>query len=220
MSAGFAAHFHRFAAPLAAAAVVLTAGCSSLSIPGLNRLPGSDDDVEVSEIRRFGNCATNGELPLVTLLADEAALRRWQSARGIDLIAAPGGVLPPGPFAVVEHGARAQGGYGLVISRRAYQQGRALRLTASFLSPKTGDAHSQAATSPCVLVKLPQGNYDRISVIDPSGKRIAQYLPPVPRAPVLPVPAVAAPVPAGPPVAAEPDPASVEPAPVEPAPAP
>lgn len=226
MRPGFASRFHHLAAPLAAVAAVLMAGCASLSIPGLDRVPGGDDNVEVSEIRRLVSCGGSGDAAVVTLLADEAALGRWQAARGIDLIAAaPGGALPPGPFAVVEHGARATGGYGLLISRRAYQQGHELRLTTSFLSPKTGEVRSDGPTSPCVLVKLPAGNYDRVSVIDPSGKRRAQYLPPVPGAPAA-VPAAAAPLaaPAAPiepaPAPAETAPAPIEPAPAEPTPAP
>ncbi|WP_293387609.1 protease complex subunit PrcB family protein [Nevskia sp.] len=234
MSPGFASRFHHLAAPLAAVAAVLMAGCASLPIPGLDRLPGADDNVEVSEIRRLVSCGGSGDAAVVTLLADEAALSSWQSARGIDLIAAaPGGALPSGPFAVVEHGARATGGYGLLISRRAYQQGHDLRLTTSFLSPKTGEVRSDGPTSPCVLVKLPLGNYDRVSVIDPSGKRRARYLPPVPGAPAVAVPAAAAPVaaPSAPPAVAEPAPAApaelapaaaapIEPAPAEPVPAP
>ncbi|MDP3295799.1 MAG: hypothetical protein Q8M37_13830 [Nevskia sp.] len=224
MGPGSASRFRQLAAPLAAAAVVLTAGCGSLSIPGLSRLPGGDDDVEVSEIRRFGNCVTNGEAAAVTLLANEAALQAWQTARGIDLIAAAsGGLLPPGPFAVVEHGSRATGGYGLLISRRAYQDGHNLRLTASFLSPPrigpgadsgAGEVRRNIATSPCVLVQLPPGNYDRVSVVDPSGKRRAQYLPPVPG---VAVPAAPAPAPAPAPDLAAPAPAPAASAPAEPA---
>ncbi len=222
MRPGFASRFHPFAAPLAAVAAVWMAGCASLTIPGLDRLPGGDDNVEVSEIRRLVSCGATGDAAVVTLLADEAALSNWQSARGINLIAAPGAALPPGPFAVVEHGARATGGYGLLISRRAYQQGRELRLTTSFLSPKTGEVRSDGPTSPCVLVKLPAGNYQRVSVVDPSGKRRALYLPPVPGAPAAaPVPA---PVDAAPPAAAEPAPAAAPaeaaPASAEPLPAP
>lgn len=229
MRPGFASRFHHLAAPLAAVAAVWMAGCASLSIPGLDRVPGGDDNVEVSEIRRLVSCGGSGDAAVVTLLADEPALSRWQTARGINLIAAPGAALPAGPFAVVEHGARTTGGYGLLISRRAYQQGHELRLTTSFLSPKTGEVRSDGPTSPCVLVKLPAGNYDRVSVVDPSGKRRAQYLPPVPGAAVA-VPAAAAPVPApaAPPAAVEPAPAApsetapvpAETAPAEPAPAP
>ncbi len=182
MRPGCAFSFRHSAGPLLAAVALSTAGCSGLSLPTL--LPGGGDDVEVAEIRHYGQCATGGEAAAVALLADEATLRDWQSARGIDLIAAPpGGLLPPGPFAVVEHGTRSSAGYGLVVSRRAYQEGRELRLTASFLSPKAGAAPAEAPTSPCVLVKLPPGNYDRLSVVDPAGKRRAQFLPPVPAAP-------------------------------------
>ena len=59
------------------------------------------------------------------------------------------------------------------------QEGRSLRITASFLSPKPGDAAGYALSSPCVLVKLPPGNYDQLGLVDPSGTVRARYLPPL-----------------------------------------
>lgn len=165
---------------LLASAALLVAGCA-----GLNLFP--TEPVEVDEIRRLAQCGAVGDATAVTLLDDEAALRDWQAARGVDLIgAAPGGLLPPGPFAVVDHGSRATGGYGLAISRRAERDGRRLLLTASFFSPGAGDAPLPVASSPCVLVRLPPGLYDTVSVVDPAGKRRAQSPLRSPSSPVAP----------------------------------
>ena len=148
-------------------------GCVWLAACGV--LPSSRrsaaEQVDVSEIRRQSNCAASADTAAVTLIADAAALRDWQQARGVDLIGnAP---LPAGPFAVVDHGSRATGGYGVLVSRRAVLRGRMLTLTASFLSPKPDEMRAQALTSPCVLVKLPAGHYDSVEIVDPAGLRRA-----------------------------------------------
>ncbi|MDH4459250.1 MAG: protease complex subunit PrcB family protein [Nevskia sp.] len=147
------------------------AACSG--VPGTARVPfdAAGDEVEVREIRQLSACAAAGTDAAVHLLADEQALRDWQQARGIDLIGP--GALPPGPFAVVDHGARPTAGYGLAVSRRAKVGYATLTLVASFLGPKTDNTSSGAPTSPCVLVALPAGAYRRIVVIDPSGRRRA-----------------------------------------------
>lgn len=147
------------------------AACSV--VPGAARLPSRSvgTEIEVSEIRRLPFCAAAADTAAVTLIADAAALRDWQQARGIDLIGSA--ALPAGPFAVVDHGTRATGGYGLAVSRRATLREGVLRLTASFLSPKADELRAYALTSPCVLVKLPAGDYHGIEVVDPSGRRRA-----------------------------------------------
>ncbi len=165
---------------VSAGLVLLLTACGSLpqSVPALV-IPGSGSDVEVAEIRRLAFCASASNDAAVTLLADSTAVRDWQTARGVDLIAV--GPLPAGPFAVVEHGARTTGGYSVAVTRRAYLSGGVLKLTASFLAPKPDALRGYALTSPCVLVKLPPGDYARVEVRDPSGTRRA--ISPLPAAP-------------------------------------
>ena len=162
----------------------LLTGCGSLppSVPSL-AIPGSGRDVEVAEIRRLAFCASASNEAAVTWLADATAVRDWQAARGIDLIGV--GPLPAGPFAVVEHGVRTTGGYSVAVARRAYLGGGVLKLTASFLAPKADELRGYALTGPCVLVKLPTGDYARVEVRDPSGARRA----------ISPLPSAAAPAP-------------------------
>jgi len=158
------------------------AACSAVPASVLpSRTPRISIAFEVSEIRRLLQCAAASDNAAVTLIADAAALRDWQQARGVDLIGnAP---LPAGPFAVVDHGSRATGGYGIAVSRPAVQRGAVLSITASFLSPKSDETRGYALTSPCVLVKLPVGNYDRVEIVDPSGKRRAVSALPTPAPP-------------------------------------
>lgn len=164
--------------PITPFAVAALLGCWWLAacgtVPGAALLPGAlsaADEVEVSEIRRLPQCAAASDAVAVELIADADALRDWQQARGVDLIGAA--ALPAGPFAVIDHGNRTRDGNGLAVSRRAVQRGQTLKLTASFLSPKPDEPGSDAPSSPCVLVKLPAGRYDRIEVVDPAGRRRA-----------------------------------------------
>lgn len=148
----------------AALAAGLLAACG---VTPVQDLVASRDATEVREIRRLPDCGKAGGPAAVEPLADEAALRAWQDGRGIDLIG--NAVLPPGPYAVVDHGARDGSGYGLAVSRRAVQLGQTLRLTASFLAPKAGAAAAGTASSPCVLVVLPPNAHGRIELLDSSG---------------------------------------------------
>jgi len=164
--------------PITPFAVASLLGCWWLAacgaVPGSAALPGpgaAANEVEVSEIRWLQQCGAAADAIAVQLLPDADALRLWQQARGIDLIG--DAALPAGPFAVVDHGNRTRSSDGLAISRRAVQRGSVLKLTASFLSPKTDEPASDVPSSPCVLVKLPPGRYDRVEVVDPAGRRRA-----------------------------------------------
>lgn len=160
--------------PCAVASLLACAWLAACGVLPSSRLSAADQ-VDVSEIRRQTFCGASADTAAVTLIADAAALRDWQQARGVDLIGnAP---LPAGPFAVVDHGSRATGGYGVLVSRRAVQRGRRLIITASFLSPKPDELRGYALTSPCVLVKLPAGGYDSVEIVDPAGLRRAVTAP-------------------------------------------
>lgn len=159
--------------PISPFAVASLLGCAWLAACGVLPSPrlSAADQVDVSEIRRQSFCGASADTAAVTLIADAEALRAWQQARGVDLIG--GAPLPAGPFAVVDHGSRTTGGYGVLVSRRAVQRSRMLVITASFLSPKPDEMRGYALTSPCVLVKLPIGNYDSVEIVDPAGLRRA-----------------------------------------------
>lgn len=157
----------------AAAALLLGAGCAQLQ--------AGAGAVEVVELRALPVCNSASGEATISGFADAEALQRWQAARGIDLIgAAP---LPPGPFAVIEHGARNTGGYALAVARYASVADGVLSLRASFISPPGGAPRSAQLTSPCTLVKLPPGNYRTLELVDGSGRRralVAAATPPAP----------------------------------------
>lgn len=145
------------------AAALLVAGCAQLQAG-----PGA---VEVRELRALAVCNTSSGDAAISRLDDAEALRRWQAKRGIDLVGTA--VLPAGPFAVVEHGARNTGGYALAIARYASVADGVLSLQASFIAPPGGALRSEQLSSPCALVQLPPGNYHALELLDGRGQRRA-----------------------------------------------
>jgi len=136
-------------------------------------LPGSAP-IEVTEVRRLVSCNSDGPQTRLYLLADNNAVWAWEHSRKVDLI----GVDPlptAGAYVLVEMGVQQGGGYGLAISRRAQiDNGLVITLSASLLTPDSGQAAVQAATSPCVLVALPQGTYHGVDLRDPSGNLLGR----------------------------------------------
>ncbi len=156
-------HSYRNRRLLLAAGVLATLG-------GCADLARDPDGIEVSEVRRLSNCGTESGAAAVTLLPTANAVRDWQRARGIDLT--DGGVLPPGAFAVVEHGARNTGGYSVAVLRQARSAGDVVSLYANFLEPNS-ELRAQMLTSPCVLVALPPGDFRIVELLDSVGRRRA-----------------------------------------------
>lgn len=147
------------------AAIALT-GCAAFSLD-----PGVQYDMEVREIRRLPDCGAREPDTRIERLDLPADVLAWQQTRGVDLVGPD--FAEEGPFALVEHGARDTGGYGLAISHYARMTFRGLELTASFLEPPAGSTPDPTPTSPCVLVVLPTGRDVAVLLVDPSGKRRA-----------------------------------------------
>jgi hypothetical protein len=147
---------------------------------------GGNGTVYVSEVRRATVCNSTSGAAAVTMLGDREALKAWQEAHHVDLIGdAP---LAPGPYVLVEHGARNTGGYAVVVSRKAFVSDGVLYLNASFLAPIGDTLRAEMLTSPCALIAVPAGNYAVVELRDPQGRRRASS-----NAPPLATPALAAP---------------------------
>jgi len=134
------------------------AGCCCLS--------AREASLEVREVARSGYCNTPGDAPRVQLLAGAQAVMDWQRARGTALAAAE--QLAPATYAVVEHGARSTGGYGITVTRGEVR-GELAVLQVTFVAPAPGAMTTQALSAPCVLVQLPPGSYAGVEVRDAAG---------------------------------------------------
>lgn len=159
--------------PLLIAATLLGA-CRTLS--------EHDGPVEVRELARLSGCNTHSRHPAVSLLADTDALLAWQQARGVQLLD-PNEPSPGGPFAVAELGAGNHGGATLVIGRQAQIYGSTLSLQASVIGGSS-ERSGEAPTSPCVLVKLPAGDYRTVDLRDSGDRSLANSANPPPPIPV------------------------------------
>jgi hypothetical protein len=125
------------------------------------------ETLEVAEVRRSQHCQTSDEKTRVQLFMSAADVTYWAQARGLDWQSPA--ALSAGPYAVVEMGQRRTGGYGVAVSRSAVLRGGLIILTATFVAPVEGRMVTQAFTSPCVLVRLPEGRYSSVEVQDQSG---------------------------------------------------
>lgn len=144
--------------------MLLLSGCTDLG--WLLRFSG-DTPVEVRELARSQQCATPNDKSAVNVFADAAEFRRWQDQRGIKLIDTD--AMPAGPYALVEMGLRATGGFGVAISRKAGVRRDLVILKGTFIAPAADLVLAQVETSPCVLVGLPSGFYRGVVVFNQAG---------------------------------------------------
>jgi hypothetical protein len=166
----------------------MSAACSA--VPG--KPPVRTDEartIEVAEVRRLTVCNTAGTAAQLSPLPDIEAVRRWQTLRGVDLFGDgdAGPVLPPGPFVMIELGARNVGGYGIAIRGSAEAVDNELTLHGNFLAPAEPPMRTPMPISPCVLVALPEGSrFAALRLLDQAGDLQAQYLRPAASSPVIP----------------------------------
>ncbi|NGY05357.1 protease complex subunit PrcB family protein [Solimonas terrae] len=142
-------------------------GCSSLG-----NLFGSDEVVKVSEVGRAMNCAAPTADTSLQMFASADAVRDWQRGNGLELIGDQ--AMLPGMYVLVELGQRTTGGYGIVIGPEAQVDDKRLGLLGTFFEPDVNAMASQVMNSPCVLIRLPAGNWQGVDLYDQSGKRRAR----------------------------------------------
>jgi hypothetical protein len=146
-----------------ACAAALLAGCGFKA----EKLFSSYTRIDVRDVGRSLYCNSASDEAQARVLPNLQAVLDWQSERGI-MLAAPES-LTQAPYAVVEMGTRPTGGYGLAVSRSAVLRGELVILSATFVSPAPGSMRTQAVSSPCALVRLPPGRYDRVELQDQTG---------------------------------------------------
>ncbi|MDR3418732.1 MAG: hypothetical protein P4L83_21370 [Nevskia sp.] len=135
--------------------------------------------IAVQEVRRLAVCNSDGPQAKVTLFAHRDAVLAWQQARGVDL-AGEDPLPSAGAYVLAEMGVRTSAGFGLAISRQASVSGGGeVTLNATLFSPDSAQAAAPSATSPCVLVALPDGVYHGAELRDPAGSLLARVEAPV-----------------------------------------
>jgi hypothetical protein len=119
-------------------------------------------------------CGGNRPTPSVTLVADSGQLKRI-------LIETKGRVLgqsPPVPevdfdaehVVTIQMGQKPTGGYGVELAEpdATLKDGEVL-IRLRWIEPAPGSIVAQILTSPCLIVSLPKGAYEKITITDENG---------------------------------------------------
>jgi len=119
-------------------------------------------------------CGGNRPTPSVTLAADSDQLKRI-------LIESKGRMLgqsPPVPavdfdaenVVTIQMGQKPTGGYGIELAEpdATLKDGEAL-IRLRWIEPAPGSIVTQILTSPCLIVSLPKGAYEKIAITDENG---------------------------------------------------
>ena len=156
-----------------AAMAFALSGCSGLpDIRVSDWFSGDETPISVTEVARHSQCGAKTAELNTHIFRQVESLKLWESERGIEFLRDE--PLQEGNYAVVELGQRNTGGYGLAVSRQAALRGSTVILNTTFLSPRPGSMRTQALTSPCVLVALPQARIKNIEVRNEAGTVVAQ----------------------------------------------
>ncbi|MGQ0622933.1 MAG: hypothetical protein ACT4QA_24005 [Panacagrimonas sp.] len=168
----------RYSPILLILAACLGAGCSKpawvkapdLSLPDFSSWFSRENGVFVQEVARADICNSATGDSEVEVLPNYGALQAWALDRKIELVNTTGKPYPDSPYAVVEFGQREHSGFGLAISRQAGWREGTLVLKGTFFEPQQGRWASNEASSPCVAVSLPLGEYRVVKVLDQTGR--------------------------------------------------
>jgi len=119
-------------------------------------------------------CGGNRPTPSMTLVADSDQLKRI-------LIETKGRVLgqsPPVPVVdfdaehvvTIQMGQKPTGGYGIELAEPdATLRGGEALIRLRWIEPAPGSIVAQILTSPCLIVSLPKGAYEKITITDENG---------------------------------------------------
>lgn len=139
--------------------VALLAACS------LNPLRGGDGARVVGDSLYCGTSSQDSE---THYFPDRNTFEDWLEYRNIKdfdaSLASNSGIL------VVELGQRPTSGYNIRLERdKTTVDDDTLKLAMTWDAPRLDAAVGQALTAPCVAIRLPQGEYSRIQVVDQLG---------------------------------------------------
>lgn len=128
--------------------------------------------VTVEEAGRGQFCPASSEKLSAQFFITAEAVLNYEAQVGLDLH--PGEPLSPGVYVLVSMGRRPTGGYGLLVDPSAYVDGDVAKLHVTAIVPRADSAPPPEPSSPCVLVRLPAGDWRGAAVYDENGSRRAK----------------------------------------------
>lgn len=152
---------------LAMLAMLALPGCAGITSAG------SEAITPVETLYTSSQCGGLDQ-PEVVWIAD-AGTWRQRYAQMMSLQITPP-LLPVVDFSrdgvlLIAMGQQTTGGYGLSLSgTTATVQDGVLTMRVEWREPRPGYAQTQVMTSPCLVVKLPEGAFSRIRVVDQAGQ--------------------------------------------------
>ena len=152
---------------------VLITGCAGMNASADGEM------VPVSQLQAAVHCGREQADPALHYLDDSAGMA-WARQRIGARPADPVPELDPAADAalLLEMGLKPTGGYGLQLAEpRAALADGVLRLKVNWRTPEPDRLLTQALTSPCLLIKLPRGDYRAIEVLDQHGALRARLAP-------------------------------------------
>lgn len=148
------------------------AGCGGVSVqfgdmqplPGFDELLSAEAAINVEVVSYRYDCGTQGPETRVSLLPDKKSVETWEAERQFQLLQA-GQTLEEGSYAMIELGARETGGDGFAVSRAGGRKGNTalIKITGMTFSSQP---QGEGPASPCALVALPAGKWERIRLLD------------------------------------------------------
>ncbi|SER10421.1 PrcB C-terminal [Solimonas aquatica] len=128
--------------------------------------------VTVVEAGRSQFCPASSEKLSAQFFITAEAVLNYEAQAGVDLH--PGEPLPPASYVLIGMGQRPSGGYGLLVDPSAYVDGDVARLHVTAITPRPDSAPPPEPSSPCLLVRLPAGEWRGAAVYDENGSRRAK----------------------------------------------
>ncbi|MGA9477029.1 MAG: protease complex subunit PrcB family protein [Desulfobacterales bacterium] len=155
--------------------------CACMHTPAVGS--AEDKPIPLRILYQDALCDGNRPTPSVTLVADPDQLKQiFIESKGRML-----GQSPPTPavdfdaehVVDIQMGQKPTGGYGIELAEpnATFSGGEAL-IRLRWIEPAPGAMVTQILTSPCLIIALPKGAYEKIAITDENGKvRKKVYLP-------------------------------------------
>jgi len=155
----------------------LAAAWTTLLLAGCQHLPTEEPPIRV--LYRSSQCGPAPEFS-VSWLADQASLdRAWRrlSAQRLDSTPPPALTAAGHGALLIHQGEQPSAGYGVALAaERLQRDGDAAQATlvVQLTQPAPGTLNAALITSPCLLLEIAPGGYQRLQVNDQSGQTLAR----------------------------------------------
>ncbi|MBI5056425.1 MAG: protease complex subunit PrcB family protein [Nitrospirae bacterium] len=132
--------------------------------------------INASGIYSSSICNTFESAPAATLISDAEAYSRIYGRLRKHIIGIENDKAPEVDFTaenilLVEMGQRSTAGYEIRLAENTVSVSNAIAdVKISWIEPREGHVTAQVITSPCVMIKLPKGNYSHVRISDRNNK--------------------------------------------------